>query len=624
MCGIAGCITSDIRKIPNSTFSRMKSSISYRGRDDQGEWTDEKHVHFLHSRLSVIDITTGHQPMIDVSGRYVIVHNGEIYNYIELKTEYKKRGSVFNTQSDTEVILEGFKLKRQDVCGDLNGMYAFAIWDCRKNELFIARDRLGKKPLFWASVEGALYFASALDAFKGIPGWSNQLSSANIILYQTMGAFWDNATAYKYASSLPAASYAFIRLQDLKPDIYKYWHLDFSYKSQNKLSDLIDEYEDILTDAVKIRLRSDVPIALSFSGGVDSGTIAALCSKRLNRTVKGFIIDYHEERDVSEDVLNAKQVAKHLGIELHFINYDYKEKLIDELDKAYQFYDQPCQHLPMVYLFKLYEAIKPYATVVLSGNGADEIFTGYIGDHAIRQKDIILNAARCFRHFFTKTRFGHYLNSPFPLIFSELLIRQVSALNYSRIITDELDDIIRRLANEAIACNINSVLDMKMFYNIFCSTVGSNYILSDISGLAAQVEVRSPFLDYRVIEFAAKLPHHYKIGNVFTSSSNKYLPKLYYEKYVPNHLAWSKKKGLSYNIRFSTYIKNKLESNKMFSTSYDAIDRAGLNSKNCRSALSKYTNSILKGRKPASADSRSVMNSFLLGRWLMLNNTLSV
>jgi asparagine synthase (glutamine-hydrolysing) len=158
---------------------------------------------------------------------------------------------------------------------------------------------------------------------------------------------------------------------------------------------------------------------------------------------------------------------------------------------------------------------------------------------------------------------------------------------------------------------------MKMYYNIFCSTAAANYILSDISGLAAQVEVRSPYLDYRMVEFAAKLPHHYKVRNIFTSGSNKYLPKRYYAKYVANRLAWSRKKGLSYNMPFSLYIKNGSE--KLFSASYDAIDRAGLKSKKSREALERYATSILIGNKPSPSDSRIMMSSFLLGRWLMMN-----
>jgi asparagine synthase (glutamine-hydrolysing) len=223
-----------------------------------------------------------------------------------------------------------------------------------------------------------------------------------------------------------------------------------------------------------------------------------------------------------------------------------------------------------------------------------------------------------------KTRFRRYFRSPFPRAFEGLLIEQARAFDDDAMIADEVNSVIERFASEAIRCNVNSVLDMKMFYNIFCSTIGSNYILSDISGLAAQVEVRSPYLDYRIVEFAARLPHQYKIGNIFTSNLNKYLPKLCYEKYVPKYLAWSNKKGLSYNIRFSDYIKKCNEPEKLFSASCDAIDRAGLNSRNSRTVCSKYIASISKGIKPTSADFKTMMNAFMLGRWLMLNKNLAV
>ena len=160
---------------------------------------------------------------------------------------------------------------------------------------------------------------------------------------------------------------------------------------------------------------------------------------------------------------------------------------------------------------------------------------------------------------------------------------------------------------------------MKMFYNICCSTAGVNYVLSDISGLAAQVEVRSPFLDHRVVEFAAKLPHKYKIRNVFSSNFNKYLPKLYYERHVPKDFAWSRKKGLAYNIKFSDYMRMKSDSDRLLSASVDAVDRAGLDSKYRRTIYNKYIASIAKKVKISPADSRVMMSTFMLGRWLMLN-----
>lgn len=181
----------------------MRDAILYRGRDAQAEWSDGKNIQIFHARLSIIDLKTGGQPMQDAPGRFVIVFNGEIYNYRELRQAYLKAGAVFRTESDTEVILEGFRLKGARVCEDLNGMFAFAIWDTRDKQLFLARDRLGKKPLFWANLGGMFCFASTLDAFREMPGWQSVLSPSAILYYGITGTQAKGRTIYDLANALP-------------------------------------------------------------------------------------------------------------------------------------------------------------------------------------------------------------------------------------------------------------------------------------------------------------------------------------------------------------------------------------------------------------------------------------
>src|SRR3546814_2940045 len=174
MCGIAGYVVYQEDAV--ALHGAMWSAIRYRGRDGEGEWARPGDVALFHSLLSILDIKGGAQPMTDTDGRYVILFNVEIYNYLELRRVYEADGARFRTNSDTEVILEGFKRKGLDVCRDLNGMFAFAIWDTRERRLFLARDRLGKKPLYWTVLSGAFFFASSLDAFRHIPGWTSELS----------------------------------------------------------------------------------------------------------------------------------------------------------------------------------------------------------------------------------------------------------------------------------------------------------------------------------------------------------------------------------------------------------------------------------------------------------------
>ena len=379
MCGIAGYMSETVSIVPEKAKQTLRDAIRYRGRDAQAEWGDDKHAHLFHTRLSIIDLKTGGQPMQDASGRFVIVFNGEVYNYRELRDAYRKAGANFRTESDTEVILEGYRLKGARVCEDLNGMFAFAIWDSLEKQLFLARDRLGKKPLFWTSLGGVFCFASTLDAFRDLPGWQSILSPSAILFCGLTGTFAKGGTIYKQAHALPPACHMLMRLNGrLPPEVKAYWQPNFKQKSRHDLPLLLNEYEALLSDSINIRLRSDVPVALTFSGGVDSGTIACIAARKLGQQLACYTVDYHTEQDPSEEALNAKAVAEQLNLPWHYVHFDYHRQLLSELADAYRFYDQPCQQIALTYSCRLYEAIKPWATVVLSGNGADELFTGYV------------------------------------------------------------------------------------------------------------------------------------------------------------------------------------------------------------------------------------------------------
>jgi asparagine synthase (glutamine-hydrolysing) len=193
MCGIAGFIGPIDGAQADSMEKSMLSAVQYRGRDDEGSWQNAS-VRLVHARLSIIDLTTGHQPMQDALGRYTIVFNGEIYNYLELRGEYEKAGAHFKTNSDTEVILAGYHLKGDRVCADLNGMFAFAVHDREKDELFLARDRLGKKPLFWCRLGRLFCFASSLDAFRELPGWNDKLDRDALAFFCSSGFFEGDKT----------------------------------------------------------------------------------------------------------------------------------------------------------------------------------------------------------------------------------------------------------------------------------------------------------------------------------------------------------------------------------------------------------------------------------------------
>jgi asparagine synthase (glutamine-hydrolysing) len=622
MCGIAGYLSVPGDPERPGPDQALLAAIRYRGRDAEGRWSDGRAT-LLHARLSIIDLQSGNQPMEDHESRLVITFNGEIYNYLELRREYEAAGARFRTQSDTEVILEGYKLKGARVCADLNGMFAFAIWDKHQGELFLARDRMGKKPLFWCALEGQFYFASTINGFRSLPGWSDTLSRSAWIMFSRLGGMPGARTLFSQAHSLPPATYGFVRPSGTSPTLSRYWRLRFGRKVSINLGAATDEYEDILTDAVRLRLRADVPVALTFSGGVDSGTIAAIAARRLNRELRCYTIDYHTDDDPSEETIIAGRVASHLGLPWEHIQYLYARDLLPELSRAYKHFDQPSNQLALVYSHRLYRAIQPFAKVVLSGNGADELFCGYTGNETARQRDLGRRAGRAL---------AFLARAPLPARLKQAISiasRRRSGISdvYSSwtVPSAELDDDVnqevaiaaRELAEEIRDSETDGFVDLLMYTGLRFGGAEGNFRLPDITGLAAQVEVRSPFLDYRMVEFAARLPHQFKAATPDSPQGNKFLPRRYYARYVQDGIADATKKGMGANLSWHRLIAFDAEYERAFATAYDFADAAGAGFIRYREAWQRYIRDMQAGIAfPETAG--VMMAGFLLASWLKI------
>lgn len=619
MCGIAGYICADLPP-RGSLDEALRAAIRYRGRDDDGEWSDDRRVRLFHSRLSVIALADGHQPMTDVEERYVIVFNGEIYNYVELREAYAQAGARFRTPSDTEVILEGYKLKGAAVCNDLNGMFAFAIWDRIERKLFIARDHLGKKPLFWAVLGGRFYFSSTIDAFKGAPGWSGRLSQSAIALYGRLGVFPNDLTVFEQAKALPPGCHATIGPDSLAPAVARYWRLRFPARRRRDFLMAAGEYEELLTDAIKLRLRADVPVAITFSGGVDSGTIAALAAQRLGVKLSCYTIDYDAEDDPSEETAIARATASHLGLDWKYLHYDYHHDLLADAVRACEAFDQPCNHLAMAYSQRLYDTIRPHATVVLSGAGADELFTGYNGDHLTFKRDRFSRLGRML-----SPAMRRLLPAPLQNIASRhvpssgsLASLQAAYLaggvaGFSR--DDSAVRQVDRIAEDILEAGVETHLDLLQFMSLNFYGASANYLLPDITGLRAQVEVRSPFLDYRMVEFAAALPGRFKVGDANDPASVKWLPKAVYERFVPRDIARAPKKGMAMNVRFYESFASDAGFARQGERALSRIAEAGLNVGEFGAAWSTFVDDMRDG-KFASPAAGAAMAGFMLGLWL--------
>jgi len=614
MCGIAGYVGA--LADPSALHAAMRDAIRYRGRDGEGEWSSPSEVQLFHSRLSILDLEGGAQPMADGGGRYVIVFNGEIYNYLELRKAYADVGARFHTNSDTEVILEGYKLKGAAVCRELNGMFAFAIWDKLERRLFLARDRLGKKPLYWTDIGGAFFFASSLDAFRRIPGWTGALSLLNLDAYAAIGNFPPGETAFRQGHALPPASHATVDLKgNRQPRIETYWRLDFSRKYSGTLDAALDEFEALITDAIAIRLRADVPLALTFSGGVDSGIIAAVAKHRLGQALSCWTIDYHTDDDPSEETIIAQAVADHLGLEWHHRNFDYHRDLLPALRDALRMVDQPCRHIALSYSRRLYAAIRPAAKVVLTGNGADELFLGYTGNEALAVQDMA----------WRDSPLRAFLRRVLPRPLAQRFSRTRDLADYQAAYVrahlgkypgeDDPEATVQEIRKGILESNVMSYADLYSYMALAHYTSDANFRIPDIAGLAEQVEVRAPFLDYRVVEFAARLPTKFKIGSHDRPDNNKLLLKNYYRRYVSEEVAWATKKGMGHNLRYDSTLANDPSLVALYGRLLESIAAAGLPEGQYRQGWQEFLRDKRAGvRYPPSAGVMST--GLMLGLWL--------
>ncbi|AKR57792.1 hypothetical protein XM25_18790 [Devosia sp. H5989] len=591
--------------------AKMRDSIRYRGRDGENEWIESSHIGLFHSRLSIVDLVGGAQPISDTNNRYVIVFNGEIYNFKELRQEYEALGARFRTLSDTEVVLEGFRLKGPDVCLDLNGMFAFAVWDAQDRRLFIARDRLGKKPLYWTILGGSFFFSSTLDAFRDLPGWTGDLSRIDLDTYATVGDFRPGYTVFKQGRSLRPATYAIVDLNgDLTPRETTYWQLDFSRRFHGTFDDALSAFEALIADAISIRLRADVPLALTFSGGVDSGIIAAVAAKRLDSPLSCWTIDYDAPDDPSEEVAVARRVADHLGLDWHFSHFDYHSNLVPSLREALIHVDQPCRHLAIGYSARLYAAIRPQATVVLSGNGADELFLGYSGNEVLASQEALHRVSiidRIFPSRSARTRRSRSLAQ----YQSDFLLANLGRYPGE----DTPESVAAALKEDIMTANVGSFADLYSFMALRYYTCDPNYRIPDIAGLSHQVEVRSPFLDYRVVEFALSLPIQFKIGNPTDGTQNKRLLKQYYSRFVPDDVAWARKKGMGANLRYDKSLAEDAALLSLYDSLMGRIVDAGLPVEAYKVAAQTYQVDMRKGFVNSAA-AGTMSTGLMLGLWL--------
>jgi asparagine synthase (glutamine-hydrolysing) len=554
MCGIVGELNWKARA-NREAVDAMVSGIGHRGPDDRGIWISPDGVCVLgHARLSIIDISpAGHQPMLDLITGNAIVFNGEIYNFQELRKKLVSAGDVFNSHTDTEVILALYRRHGIDCLKLLRGMFALAIWDEQRQRLFLARDRVGKKPLNYALTKSGLAFCSELHPLSRHPGVDNEMDLEALELYlqcQFIPAPW---TIYRGIRKLPPAHYAVYDRNSLS--IEKYWEVDYRDKIQISEADALDALEEKLTEAVRLRMIADVPLGALLSGGVDSSVVVALMAKLSNEPVRTFSIGFEEE--AFNELPWAKQAAEGCGTLHHpeIVRGDVE----DLLPKLARHYGEPFADNSAVPSFFVSAAARRHVTVALNGDGGDELLGGYprywLPESALRTSALFgrwmppanlanlaprLLAAKTIPMRVARKLLMQYVN---PELRSVLMfagfwddpIRRELLPNGSDML---LPDWRRGWLEKAFAHADNPV-DRMLWLDSRTYLPGDLLVKMDIASMHCGLETRSPLLDHEVIEFCARLPVQYKVkGGV-----GKYLLKKLAERYFPAEFVHRRKMG---------------------------------------------------------------------------------
>lgn len=596
MCGIAGFydINSTRSKAEQKSIcDKMEKALHHRGPDSAGLWQDpEINLNLAHRRLSILDLTKdGAQPMASQTERYVIIFNGEIYNFLELKKQLEDGGMVFRGRSDTEVILAATEYwGLNQTLQKLSGMFAFALWDRKTRTLHFARDRLGKKPLYigWAG-QGknlSLTFASELKALRAHPDFKAAINQQTANAYMQTG--WINAPQciYEDVIQLPAGHRLSIELEKLtdKQDLLKlinpYWSAPESAKinSAQRLNmaehEIIELFEKQLSTCTAQRMISDVPLGAFLSGGIDSSLITALMQKQSNAPVKTYSIGF--ENAAFNEAEHAKDIAKHLGTE-HHEHYCTSEDALNVIPKLPLIYDEPFADQSAIPTYLVSAFARKHVTVALSGDGGDELMGGYNrhlqGPKIARIISAIPHPIRALAAALIKTippQTWQSLKQNSPLFGQHIhkMAHSLSAKNieqlYERMLGSK--DAQYLFQNPALPkVEGLSASEHLMLWDVLTYLPGDVLTKVDRASMACSLEIRSPLLDHRLFELSYSIPQNLKIRN----GKGKYLLRQILQKHIPEQLFERPKQG--FNIPLDEWLRTDLKD-----WAHDLLDETAL------------------------------------------------
>ncbi|MFN2454893.1 MAG: asparagine synthase (glutamine-hydrolyzing) [Pyrinomonadaceae bacterium] len=563
MCGIVGIVRRDAASVNRAQLARMCDALRHRGPDEDGSYLKEQ-VGLAMRRLAIIDLKGGQQPIHNEDRSAWIVFNGEIYNYQELRARLEKLGHEFYTNCDTEAIIHAYEEYGAACPIHLRGMFAFAIWDERKQELLLARDRVGKKPLLYAEVNGQLIFGSEFSALLQHPDISREVNHEAIHHYLSFMYVPAPLTAFRQIRKLEPGHTLRWRARDGDIEIKRYWQPDFSKKIKVSEEEAGARAIELLREAVGVRLMSEVPLGAFLSGGIDSSAIVALMSEQSSAPVKTFSIGF-EEQDFSE-LHHARRVAEHLGAEHH--EFIVRPDALEVLPTLVEHYGEPYADSSAIPTYYVSRETRKYVTVALNGDGGDECFAGYERYAAMRLAEKYHSLPRVLRTAFIEQavelmpssetrrsrtrdlkRFLHAASLPklerymsWVSVFDEEAKAELYTDNFQR-------ETAARQSQDFLApwfakANGAGIVDASLLTDTMTYLPNDLLVKVDIASMAVSLEARSPFLDHRVIEFAASLPENLKLRGLTT----KYLLKRVLKQLLPAENLKRRKMGFGVPI----------------------------------------------------------------------------
>lgn len=554
MCGICGVFNFKGELVDSGLVARMTDAIRHRGPDGDGFFVNGP-IGLGHRRLSIIDLDGGAQPITNEDGTLLIIFNGEIYNFIELREELEHHGHVFKTKSDTEVILHGYEQWGMDCLSRFNGIFAFALWDANARKLILARDHLGVKPLYYSMVGKKLLFGSEIKALLADPDCPRQVDIEALGQLFTLRYVPSPGTLFHNIRKLPPAHFMVADAHGVQ--INRYWNWTPQIRQECDEQELISEYQDLVEDAVKLQMRSDVPVGLFLSSGIDSGALLALMTKHAGQPIHTFTIGF-EQGERTNETDDAREMAARFGARHHEMivsaaDYrSYYERYLNDLE-------EPVGNETAAAFYFVSKIASKEVKVALTGQGADEPWAGYHRYLGIKLSEYYGQLPSFLTRGLLKRAVDGFASN-------ERLKRGVSSLDepdvlsrfvkvYSFYDSKMKDSLFQPWIKKIISSNgiearralfplqsrvenLDPVSQM-LFIDTRANLPDDLLMVGDKTAMANSLEARVPFLDHRLVEFIETLPSDLKLRGF----KGKYLHKKAIEKWLPKSVVYRKKKG---------------------------------------------------------------------------------